>query len=75
MLGCPLGIQQVECYISLLEQTIWWLSYIGLPFTNATIITLSAMFMIVYSTEILYLFINITNYLELQPDLILYLFV
>jgi len=40
------------------------------PSNNAT---LTAMYMIVYTTEILYLLMNITNYLKLQPDLILYL--
>ena len=46
-------------------------SYIGLPSQNAIIITLSVMYMIVYTTEILYLFMTITVYLKLQPDLIL----
>jgi len=47
-------------------------SYIGLSSNNTTIITLSAMYMILYTTEILYLLMSISNYLELQPDLILY---
>ena len=67
--------QQVKCYISLVGANHLMTasrSYIGLPFTNTTIITL---FMIVYTTEILYLFMNITNYLELHPDLISYLFI
>ena len=49
-------------------------SYVGLPFNNATIIIRSAMYMTVYTIEILCLLMTIFFYLQLQPGLILYLF-